>query len=202
MLDISFDPQSMENFNRFSQEFPHINLDILESVSTSTGKYATKISKDWFKSNIALQSKYLDRATFKMTKSRKNNAVLGELNIKSDQLSVFNFDVNMTSPPRMKGVRMKDRQRVSYKLKRNGTTYDDTPYNVPHYSGKLFVQTTKKGHTSVFFRGGGKIKKQYAPRLQYFAHDKTFQNTVKSLSVARFQDDYKKEVQKITGIEL
>lgn len=157
-----------------------------------------------YRALLTLKPAYIGRG-IKSKKTRfAGEGAQAEIRIATSQIPLGRYGINPDLPPVQKGVAVKSRVQVRYKLRNSGKAYDDTPRSDLAPSGqRLFVQRMQSGHVGAFFRmGKGKAKlfQDWAPSLQYHAYAEGFLPHIEDFSRTKFRAAFIEEASKITGV--
>lgn len=203
--DISFEfnknelAQLTQKFGNFPGAIEAATFEAVEKARKAT---RTEFIKS-FNRLVTLEASYI-RKGVKSKKARKTGTgVFGDIRIATGRIPLSRYEVKPANPPKLKGVAIKSRIRVRYRLRRTGGMQGDAPYSDQAPAGKKqFVARMKSGHIGVFFNKGGKgIQEDIGPSLQYHAYASGFMEHIEKVSRATFKTAFLSEASAITGIK-
>lgn len=200
-LDFHLDAHAMRELAEEFREFPGAVQQAILLATDRTRQFTRNEMVRGFRRLVTLKPAYIGKGL----KSSKAKPVQGgaraEVRIATSNIPLGRYGVKPERPPRLKGVPVAARQRVSYRLRLGGQLFDDAPHDAPAGAGKLFVQAMSSGHIGVFYRHDGAIQQEFGPSLQYHAYADGFLERISRLSVARFRDTFSDEARKLTGVK-
>lgn len=203
-LNIILDPVALRRMTAAFSAFPGAVEMALLTATDKTRLYARKELVRQFRELLTLKPAYISRGVKSRKARRSQDGVEAEVRIATRNLPLSCFDLNPDSPPQLRGVRVQDRQRVTYRLRTSGRSFGDTAFG-PGAASLLFVARTKSGHIGAFYRTGrgsrGDVMQEYAQSLQYHAHADGFLPRIVQLSAHRFEDVFRAEARSLTGVE-
>lgn len=198
-LSLEFDQTALDRLTRDFAAFPGAVKMALQSATEITRQATRREFVSGFRRMLTLKPAYIASGI----KSRKaKGASPAEIRIATGRIPLIRYAVKPELPPILKGVAVKSRPRVSYRLRSSGSAYGDSPRGENAPSGaKLFVQRMKSGHIGVFYRAGKGIGEDYGPSLQYHAYAEGFLPGMEAFVRKRFETAFREEAAKISGVE-
>lgn len=203
--DISFEfnkdefAQLTQKFSKFPGAIEAATFEAVEKARKATRSEFIKS----FNKLVTLEASYI-RKGIKSKKARKTGTgVFSDISIVTGRIPLSRYEVKPANPPKLKGVPIKNRIRVRYRLRKAGGMHGDDPYSDQAPAGKKqFVARTKSGHIGVFFNKGDKrIQEDIGPALQYHAYASGFMEHIEKISRTTFKTAFLAEASAITRIK-
>lgn len=203
-ISFEFDKADIAELSRAFSRFPGaIKAAMFEAAERSRRSTRNEFVRS-FRSLVTLKPAYIKRGIKSKKTKFTGDGAQAEIRIATSQIPLGRYGIKPELPPKLKGVRVRDRVSVRYKLRNSGKMYDDTPRSDLAPSGqRLFVQRMDSGHVGAFFRvdkGNAKIVQDWAPSLQYHAYADGFMPHIEDFSRAKFKAAFLEEAGKITGV--
>lgn len=205
-LSFTLDPAEMEDLARSFRNFPGAVQAAIQAATDRTRQFARNQLVRQYRDLLTLKPAYISRGV----KSRKARLVNGgaeaEVRIATRNIPLGRYEVRPERPPQLKGVPVAARKRVTYRLRKGGRIFGDSPRNedAPASASRTFVQGMASGHIGVFYRTDrgtrGTLVQDYAPSLQYHAYADGFIKNASRLTAARFRETFTHEASRITGV--
>ena len=216
-ISFEMDQASLDAFNRALQEMPgSVDISMLESLKKTQRHLRREVVKG-LKKNTTLDPKKISQSVKAERVRRDGGSILGILRIASGPLPLINYDVNPSTPQRLKGIAISRRKRLSYRLQKGGTSFSGETAKEYHFSksnhfaggadnfSQAFTQHMPgSGHIGVFFRDKTtqKMKQAYGPSVQYFMHDDDLLKSLNLETEKRFLQEFKNDFQELTGLKI
>lgn len=202
-ITIEMDRAARRRMAAAFEAFPGAVYMAALEAADKTRRFARNQLVRQFRELLTLKPAYISRGI----KSRKprdtGDGIEANVLIATRNIPLGRYAIRPERPPRLKGVRVRDRRRVTYRLRTSGPLYGDTAFG-PGAATPLFVAQTRSGHVGAFYRTGkgsrGNMVEEYAPSLQYHAHADGFLPRVSNLSARRFEEIFVGEARAITGV--
>ena len=204
LVDIRLDEAGFRRMAAAFEAFPGAVYMAALEAADRTRRFARNQLVRQFRELLTLKPAYISRGI----KSRKprdtGNGIEASVLIATRNIPLGRYAIRPKRPPQLKGVRVRDRRRVTYRLRTSGPLYGDTAFE-PGAATPLFMARMKSGHIGAFYRtdkgSRGDVRQEYAPSLQYHAHADGFLPRVSNLSARRFEEIFVGEARAITGVE-
>ena len=190
-IDFSIDPNSLQALSKKFQAFPGAVQEAIVEATEKTRRYTRSEIIRALKVVASLKPAYISRGVAGGKAKETSGGAQAEVRIATRRVPLGRYAVSPERPPKLKGVPVANRRRVSYTLRLGGTRYGDT---------KLFVQGMGSGHIGVFYRDQTGLHQEYAPSLQYHAYADGFIEKISSLTSARFESVFCEAARSITGV--
>lgn len=198
------DPAALQRMTEAFNAFPGAVEMALLAAADTTRLFARREMVRQFRALLTLKPAYISRGIKSRKGRRTADGVEAEVRIATGNIPLGRYGITPERPPQLKGVRVRDRRRVTYRLRTTGYVYGDSSKE-PDAATPLFVARMESGHIGAFYRTGkgskGAIKQEWAPSLQYHAYANGFMANVMQLSAHRFEEVFRAEARSITGVE-
>lgn len=203
-LTFMLDPAALQRMTAAFSAFPGAVEMALLTATDKTRLYARRELVRQYRELLTLKPAYIALGIRSRKARRSQDGVEAEVRIATSLLPLSRFALCPERPPQLKGVRVQDRQRVTYRLRRSESVRGDTSKE-SEAATPLFVARTKSGHIGAFYRTGkgskGDVKQEWAPSLQYHAHAPGFMPRIIQLTAHRFEEVFRAEARSLTGVE-
>lgn len=203
-LTFTLDPVSLQQLTAAFSAFPAAVDMALLTATDKTRLFARNQLVRQYRELLTLKPAYISRGIRGRKARRTIWGVEAEIRIATRNIPLGRYGIRPERPPQLKGVPVKNRRRVSYRLRTTGYVYGDSSKE-PDAATPLFVARMESGHIGAFYRTGkgskGAIKQEWAPSLQYHAYANGFMANVMQLSAHRFEEVFRAEARSITGVE-
>lgn len=198
------DPAALQRMTEAFNAFPGAVEMALLAAADTTRLFARREMIRQFRELLTLKPAYISRGIKSRKGRRTADGVEAEVRIATGNIPLGRYGIRPERPPQLKGVRVRDRRRVSYRLRRSGRGFGDTAFG-PDAATPLFMARMASGHIGAFYRtdkgSRGAVVQEWAPSLQYHAHADGFLPRITELSARRFEEAFRAEVRGITGVE-
>lgn len=202
-ITIEMDRAARQRMAAALEAFPGAVYMAALEAADKTRAYTRREMIRQFRELLAIKPARISRGVRSSRARRTGDGVEASVRIVTGNLPLSWFHLRPERPPQLKGVRVRDRRRVTYRLRTSGPLYGDTAFG-PGAATPLFVAQTRSGHVGAFYRTGkgsrGNMVEEYAPSLQYHAHADGFLPRVSNLSARRFEEIFVGEARAITGV--
>ena len=201
-LDVRFDAASLENLVREVRGFPGA-LEQAAFKATDKARFATRRALVSGLTDLVTLKPAFIKKTITTKKARGvGNGVQAEIRVAARRLPLSRYAVTPERPPQLKGVRVADRQRTSYKLRFSDAAHGDRPRENTASASALFVQGMGSGHIGVFYREkqADSIVQEWVPSIQYHLYADGFMDNIITLSCASFRAAFTAEVHLVRGV--
>lgn len=203
-IQFTLDAASLQRMTEAFNAFPAAVDMALLTATDKTRLFARNQLVRQYRELLTLKPAYISRGIKGRKARRTLNGVEAEIRIATGNIPLSRFALRPERPPQLKGVPVKNRRRVSYRLRTTGRNFGDTAFG-PGAATPLFVARTDSGHIGAFYRTGkgsrGALVQEWAPSLQYHAHAPGFLSRITELSAHRFEEVFRAEARSITGVE-
>lgn len=200
--DISLEFDSNE-FARLTQEFSRFPGAVRAAALYATEKTRKEIRNEFVKGFtrlVTLQAAYIRRGVTSRQAKASNSDAKAEIRIATGIIPLSRYEMTPQTPPVLKGVKVKNRLAVRYRLRKAGKSSESVRSDIAPAGVKLFVQRMQSGHTGAFFRlNRKKIREDYGPALQYHAYAEGFLSRIEELSQACFRVAFIGDMAKLTA---
>lgn len=191
-LDFHLDAHAMREPAEEFREFPGAVQQAILPATDRTRRFTRNEMVRGFRRLVTLKPAYIGRGL----KSRKAKPVQGgaraEVRIATGNIPLGRYGVKPERPPRLKGVPVAARQRVSYRLRLGGQLFDDAPHDAPPARASCSCRPCPPGISACSIAMTAQSDRSSAPRSS---------TTPIRLSVARFRDTFSDEARKLTGVK-
>ena len=202
-ITIEMDRAARQRMAAAFEAFPGAVYMAALEAADKTRRFARNQLVRQFRELLTLTPAYISRGV----KSRKprdtGDGIEANVLIATRNIPLGRYGIRPERPPQLKGVRVRDRRRVTYRLRASGRLYGDRAIGAGAAT-PLFMACMKSGHIGAFYRtdkgSRGDVRQEYAPSLQYHAHADGFLPRVSNLSARRFEEIFVGEARAITGV--
>lgn len=203
-IRIEMDHAARQRMAAALKAFPGaVRMAALEAADTTRVATRKEMIRQ-FRALLTLNPARIPRGIRSRKARETGDGVEASVRIATGNLPLSWFYLRPERPPRLKGIGVRDRRRVTWRLRASGPLHGDTAFG-PGAATPLFVARMKSGHVGAFYRTGkgsrGGLVEEYAPSLQYHAHADGFLPRISTLAARRFEDVFVSEARAITGVE-
>jgi len=168
-LQIELDPKTVDAVEQFCARFPALLKKSMEKATRQTRTGVRRYVTKRLVAVTTLTPAYVVRAVTARRRGEQH-----EVRVASPQIPLIRYKVTPLIQ-RKKGVPVKERPRIHYKLRHGGNLFTDTARGLDVLPGKksqLFTAAMESGHLGVFYRmkESGKLVEKRGPSLQWHAY--------------------------------
>ncbi len=201
-LSISLDEKELADLTRRLGAFPGLLERSLLAATNRTSTYLRRQIVTGLRGIATLTPASIGRAVRRRAARDESGRVQAEVRVAGYRIPLSRYAVRPERPPRLKGVAVSARQRISYKLRQRGESYGDRSHEDDTGLSSLFVQHTRSGHTGVFYRVKGargknartRIKEEFGPAVQYHMYADGFIDSLEQRGRAYFMQQLRAEI--------
>ena len=168
-LSIEFDQKTVDAMERRCANFPVL---LKESMNKAARQTRTNVRRYVVKRLVAVAD--LAPAYIAQAVTARSRGGQHEVRVASPQIPLIRYKVTPLIQKK-KGIPVKERPHIHYKLRHGGRLFTDTPRGqdvVPGQKSLLFTARMQSGHLGVFYRmkESGKLVEKRGPSLQWHAY--------------------------------